>query len=410
MRELIRKILYETVGVPSGITTVGKNIYNKLMEYLRQNPYFAINGQEIRFYNEDGPNGRIFDFADVGPEYINIYINLREVDSDKLNRYVMIGLGLREHIKFNVDTLKVDIPPRNFISLNFNIAYPSNDTPKPESVIDLLKKDTETEKYDNGIDITSSIVHEIMHDYDSFKKKREGVKERTKYENAANTRFGIKVIDKFIYNTYFVTNIESTVRPSEIFSKFELMNVTQETFLEELRKTKTYEKLKEIESFTYDKFIERLKNEVDLDSPPKTDNMTEEEKVKLFLKRVYVAFHQSFVDLLPRFLGMETLASILDSDDIKEKKSNMYDKLSNEVISNADNPIDYFQKTIKRNSFFAQNAIKRISKIYSLLPSSKNQNNSINPNIALKEYDYFPEKRVKLGGVKIKRLNFKKDN
>jgi hypothetical protein len=138
--------------------------------------------------------------------------------------------------------------------------------------------------------------------------------------------------------------------------------------------------------------------------------MTEEEKVKYFLKRVYVAFHQSFVNLLPRFLGMETFESILDSVDTKEKRRNMYDKLSDEVIRNVDNPIDYFQKTIKRNSFLAQNAIKRISKIYSLLPSSKNQNNSINPNIALKEYDYFPEKRVKLGGVKIKRLNFKKDN
>ena len=396
MRQLIKKILREAVGVPTGITEAGKNIYEDLIDFLENNPSYAIDGDTIELENE---NGR-YDFADFTSDTVDIVINMREIPH---NEYVILGMGVEGKFELNKKTLRMDMLSMGNINLHIDIGHPENEEPDSDKVIDLLKSDR--------VKTISSLVHEIKHRFDSLKKKTETVKSRSMYNVFSNNRFGNQVIDQFMFDLYYMTLIESLVRPSELQSEFEQMGVTQENFLKSLQSQDTYKTLKRISEFSYEDFRKKLKENMDFvdsvvsnfdnEEQPKDDD----EKIDLLLKGLYVTIVNHKLSQATRFLSSEVnpimaLFSMFTGreieDEMMEEKEALFEKIKRELMKYNNNPTKYFEKTITDNSREAQRMIKKLSKLYSLAKSSKEAKESINPDIALKEFDFLPEKRTKI--------------
>lgn len=396
MKQLIKKILREAVGVPTGITDAGKNIYEDLIDFLEDNPNYAIDGDTIELENEDGR----YDFADFTSDYVNVEINVGEIPHDE---YVILGMGVASRTNLNKKTLRLDMLDMDNIDINIRVGYPENEKVDSDKVISLLKSDR--------VKIISSFVHEIKHGFDSIKKKSESVKERSMYSVFTNNRFGNEVVDQFMFDLYYMTLIESLVRPSELQSEFEQMGVTQEKFLKALQSQETYKNLKRISEFSYKGFREKLKQNMDFvdiviknfqdEEQPKND----EEKIDLFLKGLYITISNNKLNHVRRYLlsDVNPFAALFGifgggqiKDDMEEEKEALFEKIVKELRKYQNNPTKYFEKVISDNSREAQRMIRKLSKLYSLAKSEKEPKKSIRPEIALKEYDFLPEKRTKI--------------
>jgi hypothetical protein len=400
MKQLIKKILREAVGVPTGITDSGKNIYEDLIDFLEGNPSYAIDGDTIELENKDGR----YDFADFTSDYVNVEINVREIPHDE---YVILGMGVAGRTNLNKKTLRLNMLDMDNIDIDIKVGYPENEEVDSNKVISLLKSDR--------VKIISSFVHEIKHRFDSIKKKSESVKERSIYNVFSNNRFGNEVVDQFMFNLYYMTLIESLVRPSEVQSEFEQMGVTQEKFLKALQSQETYKNLKRISEFSYEKFRDNLKQNMDFvdfvinsfqdEEQPKND----EEKIDLFLKGLYITINNNKLNYTRRYLSSDVnpFAALFGifgggqiKDDMIEEKEALFEKITKELRKYQNNPTKYFEKVISDNSREAQRMIRKLSKLYSLAKSEKEPKKSIRPEIALKEYDFLPEKRTKITNKK----------
>jgi hypothetical protein len=208
-----------------------------------------------------------------------------------------------------------------------------------------------------------------------------------------------------------MTLIESLVRPSEVQSEFEQMGVTQEKFLKALQSQETYKNLKRISEFSYEKFRDNLKQNMDFvdfvintfqdEEQPKND----EEKIDLFLKGLYITINNQKLSSVQRYLSSDSnpIAALFAmfggrriEDDMEEEKEALFEKIKKELRKYQNNPNKYFEKVISDNSREAQRMIRKLSKLYSLAKSEKEPKKSIRPEIALKEYDFLPEKRSKI--------------
>jgi|688.fasta_scaffold17765_3 hypothetical protein len=400
MKQLIKKILREAVGVPTGITDSGKNIYEDLIDFLEGNPSYAIDGDTIELENKDGR----YDFADFTSDYVNVEINVREIPHDE---YVILGMGVAGRTNLNKKTLRLNMLDMDNIDIDIKVGYPENEEVDSNKVISLLKSDR--------VKIISSFVHEIKHRFDSIKKKSESVKERSIYNVFSNNRFGNEVVDQFMFDLYYMTLIESLVRPSEVQSEFEQMGVTQEKFLKALQSQETYKNLKRISEFSYEKFRDNLKQNMDFvdfvinsfqdEEQPKND----EEKIDLFLKGLYITINNNKLNYTRRYLSSDVnpFAALFGifgggqiKDDMIEEKEALFEKITKELRKYQNNPTKYFEKVISDNSREAQRMIRKLSKLYSLAKSEKEPKKSIRPEIALKEYDFLPEKRTKITNKK----------
>lgn len=396
MRQLIKKILREAVGVPTGITDAGKNIYEDLIYFLEGNASYAIDGDTIELENEGGR----YDFADFTSDNVNVEINVREIPNDE---YVILGMGVEGRTELNKKTLTLSMLHMDNINISINIGSPENETPDPNDVINLLKSER--------VKVISSFVHEIKHRFDAIKKKSESIKGRSIYNVFSNNRFGNEVVDRFMFDLYYMTLIESLVRPSEVQSEFEQMGVTQEKFLKALQSQETYKNLKRISEFSYEKFRDNLKQNMDFvdfvintfqdEEQPKND----EEKIDLFLKGLYITINNQKLSSAQRYLSSDTnpIAALFAmfgggqiKDDMEEEKEVLFEKIKKELRKYQNNPNKYFEKVISDNSREAQRMIRKLSKLYSLAKSEKEPKKSIRPEIALKEYDFLPEKRTKI--------------
>ena len=400
MKQLIKKILREAVGVPTGITDSGKNIYEDLIDFLEGNPSYAIDGDTIELENKDGR----YDFADFTSDYVNVEINVREIPHDE---YVILGMGVAGRTNLNKKTLRLNMLDMDNIDIDIKVGYPENEEVDSNKVISLLKSDR--------VKIISSFVHEIKHRFDAIKKKSESIKGRSIYNVFSNNRFGNEVVDQFMFDLYYMTLIESLVRPSEVQSEFEQMGVTQEKFLKALQSQETYKNLKRISEFSYEKFRDNLKQNMDFvdfvinsfqdEEQPKND----EEKIDLFLKGLYITINNNKLNYTRRYLSSDVnpFAALFGifgggqiKDDMIEEKEALFEKITKELRKYQNNPTKYFEKVISDNSREAQRMIRKLSKLYSLAKSEKEPKKSIRPEIALKEYDFLPEKRTKITNKK----------
>jgi hypothetical protein len=363
LNKIIKRVLREAVGVPEGIVETAELVYNQLMGKIESIDSIGDDDEKLHFRL----NG---DYQISDYKFKKIDLTLEIIRTDQVDKGTLVGMSFHFKSRLDNNTFKVIYQPaKNKIELSVSIAIPEDGD--LNSVIQEFENEKEMS--------ISSLSHELMHSYDKFKKPISNPSQRADYDAYKNIRFGIEPIDDFLHNLYFIHSIENVVRPSEIAADLKSGSVEKEGFLEFLKNNRVYQKLKEINSFTYEGFKKELLNHVDIirerleqsgidDIPEDNEGLV---NTVLDLLRINLVNGKGTV--LKQDLTTNFFEEVMGFSGKKEEVFRNYIKR----IRKYNNTDDFFrneEKMFKRTSY---DLIKKIHKLYSILGKNNKTNESI---------------------------------
>ena len=361
MYNLIKKILKEEVGVPSGIADSAKVLYTDLMSRLKRKSITGNSNFNLVFKNKDEK----YSFADF-KDFENIkiefeFVEYDEADNPSRSGILIMGLGHQGEAQLNNLFDLVNVVNKT-ITLSITLAIPT-------SIPEITNKDIIKLLIDNQEMIISSLAHELKHAYDAYKKPTEKLKNRASYSAYSSVRTGIHEVDEFIYFLYFITTIENLVRPSEIYSLMQQGNITREDFLNFISSNRTYQTLKKINDFSVNGMISALK-----EKPEAMDNFISknstydvpvdiDKKIEIFFNVLYFELSKNILMRALRILQNNFFESLFG---VSEEKQKFLDAYETEILRFKNNPLKYFEFQEKKFKFVSEKMMKRLSKLYSL--------------------------------------------
>jgi len=359
MRDLIKKILKEEVGVPRGITDSAQKLYNDIITRLKRKTVTGNSNFSLSFKNTN----KKYSFSDY-QDFENIIVEFEfdGYDESETHKGILV-LGLGHNGQSQLDNgFKLNNVDTDEIKLSINLAIPT-------SISEVDNKIIIQTLQDNKSLIMSSLAHELKHAYDSYKKPSETVKQRSLYGAYSGTRFGIEELDKFVYYLYFITAIENLVRPSEIYSLMQQGEISQKDFLNFISSNRTYSTLKDINEFSLENMIKSLKqkpeeidkflsNVEDYEIPESMD-----EKINDLLKIVYFELQKRTLQRAHSMLTNNFFEAMFGLSDEKMKFLNSFES---EILKFKKNPLKYFEFQEKKFKFVSEKMMRRLSKLYSL--------------------------------------------
>lgn len=387
MRHLIKKYLIEAAGVPPEI----EKSANKLF-YDITNEFDKDNFQNEYYFNNS--NGK-YNFADFKFSGIDFKIELKTYGGGEL---VFAGFGFGNQSSVNRKG-KLTSDVSGDLYLQATVAVPQNlDNLDAEDIANLFKNESSK--------IISILAHELKHAYDTLKKPERGVKDFAKYQTYSNFRTGLEPVDDLMFDLYYINAIETIVRPSEIYALLTEKKITRKDFLDFLTDTETYKNLLKIKNFTYQGFRNKLKErESDIREIVSTfdlDNGVPEnvdELINAFLEAVYKTISNNTHQIANKLLVSNFSETFLG---LPQYKQEILTDIENDIMKYSKNPIKFYEYVEKMFKFESMKAIKKLSKLYSLIPNEKKDtsiNDPMSRDIAVNE--------VKLGLKKPQKIQNK---
>lgn len=383
MKQIIKRYLSEAVGVPADIEKAANKLFNNIINQF-DNQNFQ---DEYYFDNSDGK----YSFSDFDFDGIDFNINLQPYSGDEL---VFAGFGFGNKSEVNKSG-KLESDSLEDLYLQASIAVPENlDDIDAEDIANLFRNDAPK--------IISVLAHELKHAYDAFKKPERSLKNFSKYQTYSNFRSGIEPIDKLMFDLYYIHAIESIVRPSEIYTLLSEKKITKKEFLDFLTSNETYQNLLKIRNFSYEglrndlKDMEPLIREIvsNFDSgevPEDTDELIDE-----FLNGVYQTMSRHTHQIANHFLVSSFTEALLG---LPQYKQEILDDIEKDIMKYAENPLKFYEFIEKMFKFESMKAIKKLSKLYSLIPNEKKDtsiNDPMSRDIAVNEVKLGLKKPTKI--------------
>ena len=249
------------------------------------------------------------------------------------------------------------------LKISINIAYPENTT--VDDVKNYFKN--------NEKSLVPSLAHELKNSFDSFINPKTSLKSITKYVGLQKTNFPFKPISNFLYNLYFIHNIENLVRPTEFASLMSQNNVNKKDFYEFVTSSELYLKLKKIQNFSYVKLRESLKKDIpniksfltsiDVDVPNNNDEIVDE-----LLRLVYVNIVNNPLSSTRDMMANNIFENFLG---FSEDKENFFYELAQFAARFSDREPDFFKYEEKKMKYFADKMLRKIYKLYDLADTDK---------------------------------------
>jgi hypothetical protein len=360
MVKLTKKILLEALGVPEGILKSAESIYSKLIKFISEEGNNNIEDENY-YFKLDGP------FKINEYKIKSIELKLSFATADYVDEITLIGMSFSNTVILDDATLTlVSIKNKDNLEMSINMVIPNTIT----TFSDFYKFLKDNDKL-----IISSLSHELKHSYDIVKKPSGSIRDRAKYSAYTSLGFGIKPIDQFIFYLYYTTVIESLVRPTEVMSLLKQNKVKRKNFIDFLLNDDTYNTLKKINNFSLDKLKMELSqeipaiNEVLKKLREKGRYRTDEEKIDRIL---YLTYTNLSNDMGRTFLSgliknsIEARFGFMD-----ERKPIMMNDFIKEITKFNDNPNGFFEYEEKRFKFVSNKMMKKLSKLYAMLPEDK---------------------------------------
>lgn len=372
------RILQEAVGVPEGILQAGEELYNLVSDELK-----TIDTTEesysFNIYSD-------LVISDVTFTKINLEIVVEEVEDFPYEHPVIASMGVGNEFNFDEGVMLQVNAKSSEINLVVNFIAPEGW--EPEELYNEFTKDKEQ--------TVSVMSHEIMHRFHRQKQEHELIGGTADYNvySSGGLRFGIPVINEFMRYSYYIQQSENIVRPTEVASRMIQKGIKKQDFYNFMVNDEVFTELKRIREFSYDYLIEQLYEQMDnvdaliSHAGGDPDSMNDEEKVKSILELVYVNLVNAKVDTFDNFFytqsekiaqmfGGEGLFSSLfgEVNPPNEEKEKVRRKFINHVSKYKNREMDFFVDECERFNYVATNLMKKISKIYSLLPDEKEQTN-----------------------------------
>lgn len=376
---MMRQIIKEAVGVPANIEVVAQNLYTDIAKKLKNKNIGPEDILKFKFINKDGR----YSFADFNPNFITVEFGLGTYSGDaidnitgnKITGGLVHSMGFSKESKLNDVFDLVSVDTDGGIELNIDYAQPENDDEwSGDKILNTMKN--------NADNTVSSLAHELKHAYDNYKKPVEKLVDRSNYAGFQRARSGVRPMDQFMFNMYFINQIENLVRPTE--SYVEMVSngvVTKEQFLKFLLNSKTYKTLVKMRDYSFDD----LKNELKEYEPQIDDYLSNslnnynpssrniDEKVDYFLKVFAFMIAQKVREIRtqmvsPNIFQMFFSSSLFGGDD---KANEFLESTLGDLVKMMDNPNKFYYTSIENMKKIAIKMMKKLSKLYSLINKDK---------------------------------------
>jgi hypothetical protein len=373
--QLTKKLLSEAVGVPENILDEGRELYEIVKNELKN--LTSIEGEyEIEDIEID------ITVSDVNFTHLNLMVKVDELDEYDGDEALIASMGVGNEFNFdegimmqiNTETSSIDLYVQFIVSENWN----------ESNLYDAFVKDkTHT---------ISVMSHELMHRFRRSKKPKALAGETADYQaySSSGLNFGIPVMSEFMRFSYFIQNEENVVRPTEVASRMIDMGITREQFYNFITEDQVFKELKQIQNFSFEYLINSLKEQMDRvdglleHAGEEIEDKSEDEKIRMVLELVYINLSNAKMENFEKYVltrqeiifsKFGPFAQLMGAKPPSENKVKLLKKYQNHVTKYANRETDFFKDECERFNYVATKLMKRISKIYSLIPDEKGQTN-----------------------------------
>jgi hypothetical protein len=376
------RLITEALGVPDNILDAANRLYDIVEKEIK-----SIDSIEDE-YEFDGEIE--FELGDKHKVMIDSYelkVNIETIDGEE-GVLDIISMGMGGGFGFNRDVYMKETEPSTTLELTITFAVGENW--EPEGLI--RKMEEERDEH------VASLAHEIKHKYDKQSKKFGKIGPDAVYQAVQRRgHFGIPVIDRVFFRfMYYIHGIENLVRPVEVASSMKSKNITKSKFLDFLQTNRVFKELVEIKNFTFEDFINQLKeNEDRLDAllnhiGEDPSNMTIDQKIDRVLEVTYIDLVNNRMEMFVRMtehhmddmikfgaqLGL--LPSHLKKDVKKlQKTDEIRQKFLSQTMKYEKNPTKFFKDEIENFQYIANKMLKKISKLYAMAKDDEQVSESI---------------------------------
>jgi hypothetical protein len=353
----------EKLGVPEGVITAAKQIYQLLLLNLSQKQDYqlykklsliqALFNPEFEF---DVDINYQFKIGDL--EFKDLTLTTKIIFDDTLSKVECISWGVTVAPTSEGDfEVYHDITQKNNVDMTMILACPKS--AYFSEIVQYLQSDK---------DFTIMVIsHELKHVYDKYIKGKQIITDISDYKTWAKTRTGFEAIDTMLYYLYVVSKSENLVRPSEIAANIEQLSIKKSEFSSYIQSTRLWKELKSIQSFSY----HGLKDELLADISSIRDKFDSIPASESDLDVVSVVLNVA-VRIITEGLA-KNMVELIDYDYPQQKKL-----FSNYMDSRVFNSVDeFFEFWQKKLNFQADKMIKKIVKLYDLC-----KDDDINPLMA----------------------------
>jgi hypothetical protein len=356
MKDTIKQLLREALGVPDNITNVGVEVYNKVLDYLNQQPADML--------MTDIPNKiKITGEYKVGDTVFNkvkLKLNTKVLKRHDNNLPKVYGMAFRNKSEFDAQLFRnISVGKDGSVYLFIEIAI--NRTTTVEEVLEEFVKEK--------IKLTMALTHELKHAYDMYKNKVSKIHRNSEYGVFTNMRTNIPPLDQFIHDLYFTTNAENLVRATEVASNIEQVGITKKQFLNFLETDDTYQNLKRINSFSLDGLINDLKQHKDriikvLDDAGYKIPASEDDLISLLLKLTYQLIQSRKFDAYKDAARLNDpfVSMLLQSNSVSRKEIKDYV----DTLKRFDTYQQFFNYEQKNFKTVTDKLLKKIHKLYAM--------------------------------------------
>ena len=354
MKEIIRQILREELGVPKGLLDVSKTVFDDFKNYFLS----AIDENQNEYNFVIVPTQE----AKIGDMVIDeIVFDIQIHEDSRFNEFNYARMGVSFQAKID-NTNKPRLVSKDYDGVvEFEIHFVTPEGWKEQDVINYLQN--------NRSELLSSFSHELKHVYDGYKKPSTPLSKRIDYEIAKKLMEMFPPLRKFSFVLYYTHVIENLVRPTELASAIESNEITKQNFIEFIKNQKTYQYLTYGKNLTLESLketlitkipeIEELFDVADVDY----DDISDTEKVEKLLDLYFVNMSNNKVEMFVDELADDIFEKVFGFSGDKFTSSEKY---QNQFRKYMDKPEDYFKKEISEINKTSDKVLRKLLKLYAL--------------------------------------------
>lgn len=363
---------YEKLGIPTGIEKEADRVYRLIKKALKNAEYpdeFEGDDDEVILLAETNIKIKELNVP------IGIVLFLKYYEPLKFPEIISLGCGSKPNINLNNKNKLFIRQKSNVFSVNVAVG----DKIDKDDIIKAIDKDMKR----------SSIAHELMHFYDSHKKETTSVSGLATYASYQLDGFP-PIISSFLHLLYYMTSVESIVRPTELYKDLLDNKITKENFEDFMESSKMIKMIKAAKNFSLGSYREKLNIDpevkellniaklegYELSNDPSYDilqllliNLTQRyEKIAKEFIDSYINKNQ-FQVITALFYGRTSEIFDIANDNFKDILSKMY--------KYEKNPMKYFENLEKMLNFEGNKMYKKLYKLYDMVQDKKNTKGSI---------------------------------
>ena len=360
------------LGVPSGIYQAAVTVYEEFIKNFIDELDESITSYQID-YNLNPP----VQIADLTIKEIKFTVEITETNTVEAPK--IWGWAHLTGLKSETDDEKPEFIYHKFtgiVKLKLDLAVPEN----------WNAEDLKIFLFENYKDSISSIAHELKHQYDEFKQKKANLRVLVNYHAAKKMIGSLPPLRQLAFDLYYVANIESLVRPSEIAAEMILRDIDKRQFLNFLTSTETYEKLRKISQFSKENFKNSLhnyiddikeifkENNVDLD-----ENQSDDEIVEKMIKIWINTYRNRNIEHFIYLVATNRIESIFG---LSGKKLGWLKKFTkNKLDKIMSDPDKFLDKTENLFKFVSTKMMKKIAKLYDYIGEQPMKESIVDPEL-----------------------------